>query len=124
MSAGRLSGLADLADADLDALDVAADLTIAREGETIRIEAYTDRVFVTLPSVGMALSALRRHRKRASLLAALLSSADLTVVVRVGDADVARLGADAEPGRLARRVVPGIEMLPAGVALAVADGLA
>lgn len=114
----------DLADAGRHDLDVAVDLTLSHEGEEVTIESYTDRVFVTVPSVAMVLRGFRRHRRLSGGLSAVLAGADLTLVVRVGGTDVALLGADADPGGLGRRLVPGVELRPAGLALALVDDLA
>lgn len=87
-----------IADAPLG-LDVSADLTVTVDGHELRVEAYTDRVFVDFPSLGVALDLLRSapggSGTRGSLPAA-LAAADLTAVARIDAREVATLGAEAD----------------------------
>lgn len=102
------------------ALDVAADLDLELDGEPFHVEAYTDLVVVTLPSLAAGRRLLSHHGDRSPDVAALLRAADLTAEVRVGSRPVARLGADTTPGPLERRLGLGaIRLVPSGLLLAV-----
>jgi hypothetical protein len=102
-----------------DGLDVTADLDVRLDGEPLRVEAYTDLVVVTLPSLSLGRRLLGHHGDRSADVAGLLDAADLTAEVRVGPRPVARLGADVRPGLLERRLGLGAtRLVPAGLLLA------
>ncbi|MFC7226159.1 hypothetical protein N0B31_01985 [Salinirubellus salinus] len=100
-------------------LDVAADLDVELDGVPLHVEAYTDLVVVTLPSLSLGRRLVGHHGDRSADVAALLDAADLTAEVRVGPRPVARLGADVTPGPLERRLGLGsIRLVPRGLLLA------
>jgi hypothetical protein len=121
------AALGTISEADLAPLDVEADLTIAIEGEEIRITSKTNRPLVDIPSMRVALvlarqggsSGLRIVPKLANVLAA----ADITAGIAVDGTGVAVLGADADPGPLARRVSPHVEVRENGAARALLDAV-
>ncbi|MFC6938849.1 hypothetical protein ACFQE8_02590 [Salinirubellus sp. GCM10025818] len=106
--------------ADRAPIDVTADLSLAVDGEPVRVESYTDLVTVDLRSVRSAVRLLRRHRDRAGDLPDLLAAAGLTVELTVGGTTVVRAGADADAGSLERRFgYPAVRLRPLGCLLAV-----
>ena len=108
---------ADLA--DRAPIDVTADLALAVDGEPVRVESYTDLVTVDLPSVRTAVRLLRRHGGRAGAVPDLLAAAGLTVEVSVAGTAVVRAGAEAEAGRLERRLgYRSVRLRPLGCLLA------
>lgn len=102
MDASR--ALAAIADEDLAPLDVHADLAASIDGHEVTVEAATDRIHVTMSTIGVAATLVRRARGVLPGAARVLAAADLTLVVRVRGRIVAVLGAEAKPGRLARRL--------------------
>ena len=85
-------------------LDVTADLSVTVDGDPVRIESYTDRVFVDLPSFGAARRLYARHGDEHERLTGLLVATDLTLVVRVDGRRVAFVGSEATPGVVERRL--------------------
>ncbi|MFC7155466.1 hypothetical protein ACFQPA_08355 [Halomarina halobia] len=83
-------------------VDVTADLTLTIDGQPITVESYTDTVFVNLPSIRAASALARTGLRRADRLDRLLRDLDVTVVFRIDGTPVARIGAAARPGPLAR----------------------
>jgi hypothetical protein len=83
---------------------VDADLTVERDGVAFRVRGYDDLVAVDLPSFGAALALWRDRPVGGTDAAAALSAAGLTAEIRVRGAPVARLGADAVPGPLTKRL--------------------
>lgn len=108
MAASR--ALAAIADADLAPLDVSADLAVSVAGHEVTVEAATDRIHITVPTVGIAVSLVRRARGVLPGAARVLAAADLTAVVRVRGRVVAVLGAEARPGRLGERLDAPIQV--------------
>ena len=106
--------------ADERAVDVAADLDVELDGEPLHVEGYTDLVVVRASSLSPLRRLVRYHGDRSGDVAALLDAADLTAEIRVGNRTVARLGADATPGVLERRLGMGsTRLVPSGLLLAV-----
>ena len=119
------AALRAIASADLSPLDVEADLTIAIEGEEIQVKSRTNKPLVDLPSMGVAL-ALARQLGGGGLrllpeLAGVLAAADLTVGVAIDGTGIAVLGAEAEPGRLAKRFGTHVELRENGLARTLRD---
>ncbi|WP_254543415.1 hypothetical protein [Halomarina pelagica] len=83
-------------------VDVTADLTLTIDGQPIAVESYTDTVLVDLPSIGAARAVARSGLRRADRLDRLLHDLDVTVVFRIDGTPVARMGAAARPGPVAR----------------------
>lgn len=113
MAASR--ALAAIADEDLAPLDVSADLVASIDDHEITIEAATDRIHVTVPTVGVAATLVRRTRGVLPGAARVLAAADLTAVVRVRGRVVAVLGAEARPGRLGKRLDAPFQVSADGV---------
>ena len=114
--------LAELLD-DLEgrpALSVEADLDVDLDGHRASVVGYDDLVALDLPSLPAALSLYRDRPVDAMDTAALLSSVGLTAEVRVRGVPVARIGDDAIPSGLARRLGLGpVELVPEGALLAL-----
>ncbi|WP_049903406.1 hypothetical protein [Halococcus agarilyticus] len=102
MDASR--ALAAIADEDLAPLDVQADLAASIDGHEVTVEAAANRIHVTVPAVAVGATLIRRVRGVLPGAARVLAAADLTLVVRVRGRVVAVLGAEAQPGRLGRRL--------------------
>jgi hypothetical protein len=114
--------LAELLDAleDRSELSVEADLDVELDGHRASVVGYDDLVALDLPSVPAAISLYRRRPVPVMDAAALLSAVGLTAEVRVRGVPVARIGADAEPSGLARRLGLGpVELVPDGGLLAL-----
>jgi hypothetical protein len=99
-----------MAAADLTSLDVKADLTLRVDGETVRVRSRTDKPLVDLPSIDLALALARRGGRYLPEVPSVLAAADLTVGIAIDGTGVAILGAEAEPGVLARQVGPHVEI--------------
>ena len=114
--------LAELLD-DLESrpeLSVEADLEVYIDGHRASVVGYDDLVALDLPSVPAALSLWRGRPVAVMDAAALLSSVGLTAEIRVRGVPVARIGADAAPSGLARRLGLGpVELVPEGPVLAL-----
>lgn len=106
-------------------LDVSADLTVRIDGHELQVTAYTDRVLVDFPSLGVALDLLRSTPGSTGgggpgaggSLPATLAAADLTAVARVGTREIATLGAEAE-GPLRHLGYDHVAVSPRGLLLA------
>jgi hypothetical protein len=84
-------------------LSVATDLTVTIDGAAARIESTGERLLVGFGSIPEAFRGLRGLPAGAEdSVAAVLTTTDLTVEVRVRDRTVAVGGADARPGALSR----------------------
>jgi pantoate kinase len=112
-----------IADAPLG-LDVSADLTVTVDGHELQVEAYTDRVFVDFPSLGVMVDLLRSAPGGSGVsgsaggsLPAALAAADLTAVARIESREVATLGAEAD-GPLRHLGYGNVAVSPAALALA------
>lgn len=112
-----------IAEADLAPLDVEADLALRVDGEAIRVRSRTNRPLVDLPSMGVALALARRGGRYLPEVASVLAAADLTAGIAIDGTGVAILGAEAEPGVLAGRVVPYVEIREEELARALLDGV-
>jgi len=114
--------LAELLD-DLESrpeLSVEANLALDLDGHRASVVGYDDLVALDLPSVPAAISLWHNRPVDTMDAAALLSSVGLTAEVRIRGVPVARLGADAVPSGLARRLGLGpIELVPEGSLLAL-----
>ena len=117
-----LESLAELLDEleDRPSLAVEADLSVELDGHRASVVGYDDLVALDLPSVPAAISLYRGRPVAVMDAAALLSSVGLTAEVRVRGVPVARIGAEAAPGGLARRLGLGpVELVPEGGLLAL-----
>ncbi|MDS0281236.1 hypothetical protein [Haloarcula onubensis] len=114
--------LAELLD-DLEgrpSLSVEADLDVDLDGHRASVVGYDDLVALDLPSVPAAVSLYRNRPVDPMDAAALLSSIGLTAELRVRGVPVARIGDEAVPGALARRLGLGpVELVPEGAVLAL-----
>lgn len=114
--------LAELLDKleDRHSLAVEADLDVELDGDRATVVGYDDLVALDLPSVPAAISLYRGRPVAMMDAAALLSSVGLTAEVRVRGVPVARIGANAAPSGLARRLGLGpVELVPEGTLLAL-----
>ncbi|KOX92323.1 hypothetical protein AMS69_13175 [Haloarcula rubripromontorii] len=99
---------------------VDADLTVERDGVAFTVRGYDDLVAVDLPSFGAAFALWRDRMVGGPDAAAALAAAGLTAEIRVRGAPVARLGTDAVPSSLAKRLGLGpIQLFLDGALLAV-----
>ena len=97
-----------------------ADLTVERDGVAFTVRGYDDLVAVDLPSFGAALDLWRDGPVEGTDAVATLAAAGLTAEIRVRGAPVARLGADAVPSPLAKRLGLGpIQLFLDGALLAL-----
>jgi hypothetical protein len=99
-----------IAEADLDPLNVEADLTARTDSGELRVSARADTLLVEISSASVALTLARRSRAILPAVADVLAAADLTAGIAIDGTGVAVIGADAEPGPLARRVGPHVEI--------------
>lgn len=117
-----LETLAELLDEleDRPELSVEADLELYLDGHRASVVGYDDLVALDLPSVPAAISLWHNRPVAVMDAAALLSSVGLTAEVRVRGVPLARIGADAVPSGLARRLGLGpVELVPEGAVLAL-----
>lgn len=112
-----------MAEADLASLDIEADLTLRVDGETVRVRSRTNKPLVDLPSIDLAFALAHRGGRYLSEIASVLAAADLTVGIAIDGTGIAILGAEAEPGVLAGRVVPYVEIREEELARALLDGV-
>jgi hypothetical protein len=118
-TAKTVGDLFDLIERKPDLL-VDADLTVERDGVAFTVRGYDDLVAVDLPSFGAALDLWRDGPVEGTDAAATLAAAGLTAEIRVRGAPVARLGADAVPSPLAKRLGLGpIQLFLDGALLAL-----
>lgn len=102
-------------------LEVLADLEIAVDGEAVDVQADGDRIVIDLSSLEAGRRLLTgfplptgRHGGDTDRLHDALQIAGLTVDVQLQGDLVARMGAGARPGRLARVLnLKGVELRPA-----------
>ncbi|MFC7075650.1 hypothetical protein [Haloarcula halophila] len=100
-------------------LGVDADLTVTVDGRPITLTGYGDLVAADLDGFGPLLALRREYGDRAMDGAAALASVGLTAELRVRGVPIARLGSDADPSPLARRLGLGpVELVPEGPLLA------
>lgn len=105
-------------------LSVTADLTVHLDGTELQVTSYTDLLKVEIATVGDAVRVARSGRSELGRLASGLAAAGLTAEVLVGGSAVARIGADASPGLLVRRLTDApIESLPGGAVGALLGSL-
>ncbi len=83
-----------------DRLDITANLSVTVDGVDLAISTVDDRIRVQVPSVWAGLRLGRTERGRLGRLARVLDEAGETAEIRVGDAVLAVVGAEATPGRL------------------------
>jgi hypothetical protein len=83
-----------------DRLDITANLSVTVDGVDLAISTVDDRIRVQVPSVWAGISLGRTERGRLGRLARVLDEAGETAEIRVGNAVLAVVGADATPGRL------------------------
>lgn len=121
MSARTARALRAIGEADLEPLDVYADLTVTIDGEPIRIESRTDRPLVDLPSVGTAIALVRVGSGLVDEVAALLAAVDVTAGIAIRGTGVAVIGADADPGPLAEMLGYDVELRSNGLARVLVD---
>lgn len=118
-TAKAVGDLFDLIERKPDLL-VDADLTVERDGVAFTVRGYDDLVAVDLPSLGAAFALWRDRAVDGTDAAAGLAAAGLTAEIRVRGAPVARLGADAVPSPLAKRLGLGpIQLFLDGALLAL-----
>ncbi|MDS0222607.1 hypothetical protein NDI54_14775 [Haloarcula sp. S1AR25-5A] len=119
ITAKTVGDLFDLLERKPDLL-VDADLTVERDGIAFTVRGYDDLVAVDLPSFGAAFALWRDRSVTGTDAATALAAAGLTAELRVRGAPVARLGEDAVPSRLAKRLGLGpIELFVDGALLAL-----
>jgi len=118
-TAKTVGDLFDLIERKPDLL-VDADLTVERDGVAFTVRGYDDLVAVDLPSFRAALDLWRDGPVEGTDAVATLAAAGLTAEIRVRGAPVARLGADAVPSPLAKRLGLGpIQLFLDGALLAL-----
>ncbi|WP_058996814.1 hypothetical protein [Haloarcula sp. CBA1127] len=118
-TAKAVGDLFDLIERKPDLL-VDADLTVERDGVAFTVRGYDDLVAVDLPSFGAAFGLWRDRVVEGKNAATALAAAGLTAEIRVRGAPVARLGADAVPSSLAKRLGLGpIQLFLDGALLAI-----
>jgi hypothetical protein len=81
-------------------LDVQANMSVTVDGTDLAVSTVGDRLRVQVPSLAAGVRLLRAERGRLPDLSESLAAAGLTAEVRIGDAVVAVVGADAAPGFL------------------------
>jgi hypothetical protein len=113
--------LSAIAAADLAPLDIEADLTLAIDGEAVRVVSKTNKPLVDLPSTSAALALFRQGGGALPELAELLAAADITAGVAIDGTGVAVIGADAEPGTVTGRIIPHVEFRENGLARTLID---
>jgi hypothetical protein len=102
------------------ALSVLADLSLALDGEDVKIQGDGDRIVIDLPSFKAGRALLRagpfaQQQRQAGLIQAnaLLQEAGLTVDVRYAGEVIGRIGAEAQPSAVSRLLqVGGVEVRP------------
>jgi hypothetical protein len=100
-------------------LGVDADLTVTVDGRTVRLTGYEELIAADIGGLVPLLGLWREYGDRTMDGAAALASVGLTAELRVRGVPVARLGADADPSPLARRLGLGpVELVPEGPVLA------
>lgn len=98
---------------DSPALAVDANLTVTVEGTELAVSSPDDRIRVQVPSVTAAASLFSSERNRLPALARTMTATGVTAEVRIGDAVVAVLGAEAVPGTVSKRIWgEGVEVRP------------
>ncbi|SEO90411.1 hypothetical protein SAMN05216388_102271 [Halorientalis persicus] len=103
-----------------DRLDITANLSVTIDGIDLAISTVDDRVRVQVPSVWDGVRLGRTERGRLGRLARILDEAGETAEIRVGDAVIAVVGADATPSRLDWALSMGpVEIRPRAVVPAV-----
>jgi hypothetical protein len=96
-------------------LDVIADLTVEVGGQTVSVRGYGDLVVVSAPTF----SAARALATAPETAVDRLTTADVTVDVRVRGRSVARAGPDHDPGPLSQALgVAPASVSPGGLLLA------
>lgn len=117
------AALRAISNADLAPLDVEADLTVSIEGEDVRVTSKTNKPLVDLPSTRVALALARQGGGRGFRLlpqvASVLAAADLTAGIAIDGTGVAVIGSEADPGPLAKRIGPHVEVRENGMARAL-----
>ena len=108
-----VDALADLA-RQRGRLDIEANLSVSVDGRVFAVSSEADRLIVHAPSVGACLAVAPKSRLPA--LADGLDAAGVTVELRTGDAVLAVVGADADPGQATATLLSeGVEVRPSGV---------
>jgi len=82
-------------------LSLEANLSVTVDGTDLAVSTVDDRLRVQVPSLSAGARLLRSERGRLPDLSETLGAAGLTAEIRVGDAVLAVVGADATPGLLA-----------------------
>ncbi|MEZ3116907.1 peptide ABC transporter ATP-binding protein [Halobaculum sp. MBLA0147] len=101
-------------------LSVATDLELTVDGVPVGVRSTGDRLFLEVPTLRTAVRMARDGEGLEERLAPVLRVTDLTVEVRVREATVAVLGADARPGWLSRELdVDPVEVRVGGALAAV-----
>lgn len=114
--------LAELLDEleDRPALAIEAALTVEVDGYSLAVVGYDDVVAVDFPSLSAIRSLWREATVETMDAAAVLSSVGLTAEFRLRGVPLARVGDDADPSPLARRLGLGpVELVPEGPLLAL-----
>jgi hypothetical protein len=95
-------------------LDIEANLSVSIDGRVFAVSSEDDRVVVHAPSVRACLALLSQQSGRLVELADLLAAAGVTVEVVTGEATLAIVGADANPGPLTARLSDSAELCVSG----------
>jgi hypothetical protein len=88
-------------------LSVEADLSVTVDDIDLEISTVENRIHVQVPSVRAGFGLLRRLHERLPAISQLLSEADLTAEILVGNSTVAVAGAQAAPGTVSNLVSNG-----------------
>lgn len=88
-------------------LSIEADLWVTVDDIDLEITTVGDRIRVKVPSVRAGFGLRRRLHERLPAISRVLSEADLTAEIRVGNSTVAVAGAQAAPGTVSNLVSNG-----------------
>lgn len=94
----RLEALAERLPREEETLRVQANLGVEVAGTRLAVSSRDGRVRIHVPSVPACVSLLRSGAGRLAALAPVLARAGVTAELRTGEAVLAVIGAEAEPG--------------------------
>lgn len=95
-------------------LDVDANLSVSVDGRVFAVSSDDSRIVVHAPSVRACVALLSQQPGQLTELADLLAAAGVTVEVVTGDATLAVVGTDANPGRLTGLISDSTELSVTG----------